>query len=257
MCTGRGSTTPCRTVPPLRAVPLCTLRVRRTAEAAPTRNQEPTALRAGLSEAPIALRAGRREAKAEAPRPACHFKAESLRPTTAARTGPPDPGGRSQARRRPACGHARRTSPPAPDDSAGCRHGFRLASTASRSCTQRADAAPAFAVDRSLSGRSRLGCSRRADLGLLRSKTAHGAAGLCVAAPAARSRPVVNGRTERRKIEAASSRRRWTLGPPRWIAAGVPVLPLSGALGSNSAAVSARHELRWRLQSCRMSFRFT
>ena len=108
MCTGRGSTTPCRTVPPLRAVPLCTLRVRRTAEAAPTRNQEPTALRAGLSEAPIALRAGRREAKAEAPRPACHFKAESLRPTTAARTGPPDPGGRSQARRRPACGHARR-----------------------------------------------------------------------------------------------------------------------------------------------------
>jgi hypothetical protein len=38
---------------------------------------------------------------------------------------------------------------------------------------------------------------------------------------------------------------------------GVLVLPLSGALGSNSAAVSARHELRWRLQSCRMSFRFT
>ena len=117
-----------------------------------------------------------------------------------------------------------------------CRHGFRLASTASRSCTQRADAAPAFAVDRSLSGRSRLGCSRRADLGLLRSKTAHGAAGLCVAAPAARSRPVVNGRTERRKIEAASSRRRWTLGPPRWIAAGVLVLPLSGALGPLSTA---------------------
>jgi len=29
------------------------------------------------------------------------------------------------------------------------------------------------------------------------------------------------------------------------------VLPLSGALGSNSAAVSARHELRWLLQSCR------
>ena len=131
-------------------------------------------------------------------------------------------------------------SPPAPDDSAGCRHGFRLASTASRSCTQRADAAPAFAADQSLSGRSRLGCSRRVDLGLLRSKTAHGAAGLCVAAPAARSRPVVNGRTERRKIEAASSRRRWTLGPPRWIAAGVPVLPLSGALGSSSAARSAR-----------------
>ena len=29
------------------------------------------------------------------------------------------------------------------------------------------------------------------------------------------------------------------------------MLPLSGALGSNSAAVSARHELRWLLQSCR------
>ena len=35
------------------------------------------------------------------------------------------------------------------------------------------------------------------------------------------------------------------------------MLPLSGALGSNSAAVSARHELRWRLQSCRISFRLT
>ena len=252
--------TPRAVRPPPRAIPLCALRVRRTAEAAPTRKQEPTALRAGAERGAYGLACRRAEGGKirGAPCPACHFKAEPLRPTTAARTGPPDPGGRSQARRRPACGHARRTSPPAPDDSAGCRHGFRLASTASRSCTQRADAAPAFAVDRSLSGRSRLGCSRRADLGLLRSKTAHGAAaGLCVAAPAARSRPVVNGRTERRKIEAASSRRRWTLGPPRWIAAGVLVLPLSGALGSNSAAVSARHELRWRLQSCRMSFRFT
>ena len=50
-------------------------------------------------------------------------------------------------------------SPPTPEDSAGCRHGFRLASTASRSCTQRADEAPAFAADRSLSGRSQLRCA--------------------------------------------------------------------------------------------------
>ena len=124
---------------PPRAVPLCALRVRRTAEAAPTRKQEPTALRAGAERGAYGLACRRAEGGKirGAPCPACHFKAEPLRPTTAARTGPPDPGGRSQARRRPACGHARRTSPPAPDDSAGCRHGFRLASTASRSCARR------------------------------------------------------------------------------------------------------------------------
>ena len=234
VCTGRGSTTPRAVRRPPRAVPLCALRVRRTAEAAPTRNQEPTALRAGAERGAygLACRRAEGEAKVEAPR----ARRAILKPNPFAR---PPPRGRARptqaAAPRLAGGPPAVTlaaSPPAPDDSAGCRHGFRLASTASRSCTQRADAAPAFAVDRSLSGRSRLGCSRRADLGLLRSKTAHGAAGLCVAAPAARSRPVVNGRTERRKIEAASSRRRWTLGPPRWIAAGVPVLPLSGALGS-------------------------
>ena len=48
---------------------------------------------------------------------------------------------------------------------------------------------------------------------------------------AARSNPVVNGRTERRPIEAASRWRRWALGPSGRIAAGGPGLPLSGALG--------------------------
>ena len=258
VCTGRGSTThrvPYGAPPEPSHSVLYACAARPRPHRLEIRSPPPCA--PALSEAPMALRAGRREAKVEAPR----ARRAILKPNPFAR---PPPRGRARptqaAAPRLAGGPPAATlaaSPPAPDDSAGCRHGFRLASTASRSCTQRADAAPAFAVDRSLSGRSRLGCSRRADLGLLRSKTAHGAAGLCVAAPAARSRPVVNGRTERRKIEAASSRRRWTLGPPRWIAAGVLVLPLSGALGSNSAAVSARHELRWRLQSCRMSFRFT
>ena len=51
-----------------------------------------------------------------------------------------------------------------------------------------------------------------ADLGL-RSQPAHRAVGLCAAAPSRTLQPaVVNGRTERRPIEAASSRRRWALG---------------------------------------------
>ena len=245
VCTGRGSTThrvPYGAPPEPSHSVLYACAARPRPHRLEIRSPPPYA--PALSEAPMALRAGRREAKVEAPR----ARRAILKPNPFAR---PPPRGRARptqaAAPRLAGGPPAATlaaSPPAPDDSAGCRHGFRLASTASRSCTQRADAAPAFAVDRSLSGRSRLGCSRRADLGLLRSKTAHGAAGLCVAAPAARSRPVVNGRTERRKIEAASSRRRWTLGPPRWIAAGVPVLPLSGALGSSSAAVSAQRSAR-------------
>jgi len=47
---------------------------------------------------------------------------------------------------------------------------------------------------------------------------------------AARSSPVVNGRTERRPIEAASRQRRWALGLSGRIAAGGPGLPLSAAL---------------------------
>ena len=55
--------------------------------------------------------------------------------------------------------------------------------------TQRADEAPAFSPDRSLSGRSQLQCSRPADLRLLRSQPAHGAAGLCAAAPSRTLQP--------------------------------------------------------------------
>ena len=57
---------------------------------------------------------------------------------------------------------------------------------------------------------------------------------------AARSSPVVNGRTERRPIEAASRQRRWALGLSGRIAAGGPGLPLSAALGVEcSVRVSA------------------
>ena len=57
---------------------------------------------------------------------------------------------------------------------------------------------------------------------------------------AARSSPVVNGRTERRPIEAASRQRRWALGLSGRIAAGGPGLPLSAALGVEcSPGVSA------------------
>ena len=66
----------------------------------------------------------------------------------------------------------------------------RLASTASRSCTQRAAEAPAVAADRSRSGRCRIRCSRPAEPGLFRAKRARGAAGPHAAAP---SRPLQPG----------------------------------------------------------------
>ena len=121
---------------------------------------------------------------------ACPLKADSLRPTAAAdrpaRRSRPLPGSRA----RPACEHTLAASPPTPEDSAGCRHGCRLASTASSQLhTQRADEAPAFSPGRSLSGPSHLQCSRPADLGLLRSQPAHGAAGLCAAAPSRTLQP--------------------------------------------------------------------
>ena len=107
------------------------------------------------------------------------------------RTAPPDAAGRphrlagaarlrARARRKPA--HARRFGrlptrvPP---------RLHRL----SQLHTQRADEAPAFSPDRSLSGPSQLQCSRPADLGLLRSQPAHGAAGLCAAAPSRTLQP--------------------------------------------------------------------
>ena len=88
------------------------------------------------------------------------------RPPASERTGPARP-------RRPLAGGPPAPAPAArpltPNGSAGCRRrGCRLASTASRSCTQRAAEAPAVAADRSLSGRCRLRCSRPAEPGLLR-----------------------------------------------------------------------------------------
>ena len=81
--------------------------------------------------------------------------------------------------------------PLAPHGSAGCRRrGCRLASTASRSCTQRAAEAPAVAADRSRSGRCRLRSPRPAEPGLFRAKRARGAAGPHAAAP---SRPLQPG----------------------------------------------------------------
>ena len=114
------------------------------------------------------------------------------------------------ADRQRACTHRPRPTPPAapglaggppapapaarpltPHGSAGCRRrGCRLASTASRSCTQRAAEAPAVAADRSRSGRCRLWCTRPAEPGLFRAKRARGAAGPHAAAP---SRPLQPG----------------------------------------------------------------
>jgi len=112
-----------------------------------TRNQEP--LRAGLSEAPsLACRA---EGGKKAPRLACHFKAESLRPTTPPR-GPARPTqaaapiGSQAARLRPRSPQARphRTIPQA----AGTGSALPPPPL-SRLHAERAVAAPAFAADRS------------------------------------------------------------------------------------------------------------
>ena len=121
-----------------------------------------------------------------------------------------------------------------------CRHGFRLASTASLAAARR--------------GPMKHRRSRPTDLS--RGAVSSGAHGLqnwaCRARSprivqlvsallrrAARSSPVVNSRTERRPIEAARRRRRWALGPSGWIAAGVPGRPLSGALGVEQCCGSA------------------
>ena len=116
---------------------------------------------------------------------------------------PPDPAGRSQSGP-PAPAPAAR--PLTPNGSTGCRwRGCRLlASTASRSCTQRAGEAPAVAADRSLSGRFRLRCSRPAEPGLLRAQRARGAADPHAAAP---SRPLQpGGQRSHRTTEGRGSR---------------------------------------------------
>ena len=119
------------------------------------------------------------------------FEADSLRPTAAAdrpaRRSRPLPGSRA----RPACEHTRARRKPA-----HARRFGRLPTRVpprlhrlSQLHTQRADEAPVFSPDRSLSGRSQLQCSRPADLRLLRSQPAHGAAGLCAAAPSRTLQP--------------------------------------------------------------------
>ena len=132
-------------------------------------------------------------------------QAASLRPTASERAHRPRPTPPA-ARRRPARARACRARAPTPHGSAGCRwRGCRLlASTASRSCTQRAGEAPAVAADRSLSGRCRLRCSRPAQLGLIRVQRARGAAGPHAAAP---SRPLQpGGQRSHRTTEDRGSR---------------------------------------------------
>ena len=109
---------------------------------------------------------------------------------------------------------------------------FPTPTQASRSCTQRADEAPAFAADRSLSGRSQLRCAHGLQIWACFARSPRIVQLVsALLRRAARSSPVVNGRTERRPIEAASRQRRWALGLSGRIAAGGPGLPLSAALG--------------------------
>ena len=237
---------------------LCFTRAPHTAEAAPTRNQEPTVLRAGAERGAYGLACRAEGGKSRgAPCPACHFKAEPLRPTTAARTGPPDPGGRSQARRRPACGHARRKPartgrfrrlparvPPRLHRlsqlhaEGRCSTGVRgrsisLGAQSARVLTA-CRSGPASLEDRAWCSWSLRCCAGRTlQTGGQRShRTTEDRGSQQSASMDARPTPL----DRRRSARAAAE---------------------SGALGSSSAAVSARHELRWRLQSCRMSFRFT
>ena len=177
-----------------------------------------------------ALRAGERQSK-EA----------SLRPTAAAdrpaRRSRPLPGSRARS----AYEHTLAASPSTPEDSAGCRHGCRLASTASRSCTRRGPMRhrPSRPIDLSRGAAS----SSAHDLQIWACFARSPRMVQLVSAllrQAARSSPVVNGRTERRPIEAASRQRRWALGLSGRIAAGGPGLPLSAALGVEcSVRVSA------------------
>ena len=129
VCTGRGSTThrvPYGAPPEPSHSVLYACAARPRPHRLEIRSPPPCA--PALSEAPMALRAGRREAKVEAPR----ARRAILKPNPFAR---PPPRGRARptqaAAPRLAGGPPAVTlaaSPPAPDDSAGCRHGFRLAS---------------------------------------------------------------------------------------------------------------------------------
>ena len=134
-------------------------------------------------------------------------QAASLRPTAserAHRPRPTQPAAPGLAGGPPASAPAAR--PLAPHGSAGCRQrGCRLlASTASRSCTQRADEAPEVAADRSLSGRCRLRCSRPAEPRLLCAQRARGAAAPHATAPSHPLQP--GGQRSHRTTEDRGSR---------------------------------------------------
>ena len=144
-----------------------------------------------------------------APQPGCSEcpQAASLRPTAserAHRPRPTQPAAPGLAGGPPASAPAAR--PLAPHGSAGCRQrGCRLlASTASRSCTQRADEAPEVAADRSLSGRCRLRCSRPAEPRLLCAQRARGAAAPHATAPSHPLQP--GGQRSHRTTEDRGSR---------------------------------------------------
>ena len=158
------------------------------------------------------------------------------------RTAPPDPAGRSQARGRgPPASTRSPQARPCPKIRQAADTGAASPPPPLRSCTRR--------------GPMRHRPSRPIDLS--RGAASSSAHGLQICAcfarsprmvqlvsallrQAARSSPVVNGRTERRPIEAASRQRRWALGLSGRIAAGGPWLPLSAALGVEcSVRVSA------------------
>ena len=162
---------------------------------------------------------------------------------------PPDPAGRSRARRRPPPATAppptRPTAPqaarappsPLPPAARGCR---LLASpppfAAARSGPVRhRRSRPIQGRSIPLSGRCRLRCSRPAQPGMCSARVvplpvvrAH----RCCRRAARLQPNGQHGRPERWKIEGAGSRHRCALGPPGCIAAGAPMPPLSGALGS-------------------------
>ena len=71
---------------------------------------------------------------------------------------------------------------------------------------------------------------------------------------AARSSPVVTGRTERQKIEGAGSRHRWALDTPGRIAAGAPSPPLSRGSAARPARARSQRRVQTWLQALQGAF---
>ena len=71
---------------------------------------------------------------------------------------------------------------------------------------------------------------------------------------AARSSPVVTGRTERRKIEGAGSRHRWALETPGRVAAGAPTPPLSRGSAARPARARSQRRVQTWLQALQDAF---